>query len=212
MVAHGFRNPFRIRVRPGTSEVWVSDVGWKTYEEINRITSTTDTVVENFGWPCREGPVDQDAYSLLGLNLCAAARNPGAISKPTDPYLSYRLGSPPDATRCRGGAGGSVSGLDFLPTPTTYPTRLAGSLVFADYAVGCVWAMRLDGRGQPDPNSIETLARDEHAVDLEVAGDGLIYLLDIVRGEIRRIDSTHGPSPGGVPEARRSTTGRCPSR
>ncbi len=55
IIAHGLRNPFRITVRPGTNEIWTGDVGWTDWEEINRITSPTDSVVENFGWPCYEG-------------------------------------------------------------------------------------------------------------------------------------------------------------
>ena len=41
IVAHGFRNPFRITFRPGTSEVWVGDVGWNEWEEIDRIADPT---------------------------------------------------------------------------------------------------------------------------------------------------------------------------
>ncbi|HEX6868429.1 MAG TPA: PQQ-dependent sugar dehydrogenase, partial [Candidatus Limnocylindrales bacterium] len=37
IIAHGARNPFRFAIRPGTSEVWIGDVGWTTWEEINRI-------------------------------------------------------------------------------------------------------------------------------------------------------------------------------
>jgi glucose/arabinose dehydrogenase len=35
IIATGMRNPFRITTRPGTSEVWLGDVGWRTWEEIN---------------------------------------------------------------------------------------------------------------------------------------------------------------------------------
>jgi hypothetical protein len=34
---HGLRNPFRFAFRPGTNEVWAGDVGWNTWEEINRL-------------------------------------------------------------------------------------------------------------------------------------------------------------------------------
>ena len=37
IVAYGLRNPFRITVRPGTNEVWIGDVGWTTWEEVNRL-------------------------------------------------------------------------------------------------------------------------------------------------------------------------------
>ena len=43
------RNPFRFTFRPGTSELWVGDVGWSAWEEINRIISPTASPVSNFG-------------------------------------------------------------------------------------------------------------------------------------------------------------------
>ena len=36
IVAYGMRNPFRFTFRPGTSEIWFGDVGWNTWEEVNR--------------------------------------------------------------------------------------------------------------------------------------------------------------------------------
>src|SRR6187200_456244 len=54
IIAHGLRNPFRFTFRPGTNEVWLGDVGWETWEEVNRIANPTAGVL-NFGWPCIEG-------------------------------------------------------------------------------------------------------------------------------------------------------------
>src|SRR5262245_23474035 len=51
IIAYGLRNPFRITTRPNTSEVWVGDVGWNDWEEINRIVDPR-VGVSNFGWPC----------------------------------------------------------------------------------------------------------------------------------------------------------------
>ena len=70
IVAIGLRNPFRIAPRPGTSEIWVGDVGWATWEEIDRIGNPTDGVVDNFGWPCYEGNPRQGAYDSLDLTIC----------------------------------------------------------------------------------------------------------------------------------------------
>ncbi len=53
IVAYGFRNPFRFTFRPGTGEIWSGDVGWNTYEEINRTQNLAQ--VRNYGWPCYEG-------------------------------------------------------------------------------------------------------------------------------------------------------------
>ena len=55
IVAYGLRNPFRFTVRPGTNDIWLGDVGYNTWEEIDRISNPTDGTVRNFGWPCYEG-------------------------------------------------------------------------------------------------------------------------------------------------------------
>ncbi len=54
IVAYGLRNPFRFTVRPGTNELWIGDVGWAAWEEIDRHQNPT-AQVRNFGWPCYEG-------------------------------------------------------------------------------------------------------------------------------------------------------------
>src|SRR5690606_23299750 len=40
VVAHGARNPYRFKVRPGTDEVYIADVGRNHWEEINRAVPT----------------------------------------------------------------------------------------------------------------------------------------------------------------------------
>ena len=67
IVAHGLRNPFRFTMRPGTGDP-VGDVGWGTWEEIDRIGSTA--TLSNFGWPCYEGTGRQATYNNVNLNLC----------------------------------------------------------------------------------------------------------------------------------------------
>jgi glucose/arabinose dehydrogenase/PKD repeat protein len=69
IVAYGMRNPFRFTIRPGTNDLWIGDVGWNTWEEINR-DSDPLTTVSNFGWPCYEGVNPQPGYQSIGLNIC----------------------------------------------------------------------------------------------------------------------------------------------
>jgi glucose/arabinose dehydrogenase len=68
IVAYGLRNPFRFTFKPGSSEVWIGDVGWNDWEEINRIPNPTDALVENFGWPCLVGPVMKAAANKMPIN------------------------------------------------------------------------------------------------------------------------------------------------
>src|SRR4051794_34370515 len=72
IVAYGLRNPFRITQRPGTDELWIGDVGWNTWEEINRVPAPANTTASNFGWPCYEGAAAQGGYQGAGLSLCSS--------------------------------------------------------------------------------------------------------------------------------------------
>src|SRR6266496_5706983 len=47
IIGYGFRNPFRMIVKPGTNDVWVADVGSGTWEEIDRIPDITSA--RNYG-------------------------------------------------------------------------------------------------------------------------------------------------------------------
>lgn len=49
--AYGLRNPFTFSVQPGTGRLFVNDVGFKAWEEINDATIGG----KNFGWPAVEG-------------------------------------------------------------------------------------------------------------------------------------------------------------
>ena len=70
ILAYGLRNPFRITFRPGTNELWLGDVGWNAWEEINRITDVTDGFARNFAWPCYEGNFLQGGYDSANLDAC----------------------------------------------------------------------------------------------------------------------------------------------
>ena len=88
IIATGLRNPFRMTTRPGTSELWVGDVGWGTWEEVNRIAVGDDATAENFGWPCYEGAARQGGYDSANLNLCEALYAEGDAAR-TAPYYAY---------------------------------------------------------------------------------------------------------------------------
>ena len=58
------------RIRPGTNELWIGDVGWNTWEEIDRLDDPDRQRDANFGWPCYEGAGRRAATRRAGLNLC----------------------------------------------------------------------------------------------------------------------------------------------
>ena len=138
IVAYGLRNPFRLTARPGTNEIWVGDVGWTTWEEINRIQNPTAGVL-NFGWPCYEGEGRQPGYDSANLNLCESLYSLGAGAV-TPPLLTYNHSAlvVPGET-CPTGSS-SISGLAFY-NGGNYPAAYTGALFFADYSRECIWAM-----------------------------------------------------------------------
>ncbi len=55
--ALGLRNPFTFAFQPGTTRLFINDVGQSTWEEIN------DGVAgSNYGWPTTEGPTSNPAF------------------------------------------------------------------------------------------------------------------------------------------------------
>ena len=117
--AYGVRNPFRITVDPVTSEPFIGDVGWNTWEEINTGKGA------NFGWPCYEGgaaippesgsttSLQQSSYrtSTATSAACASlyAQGLGAVKAPTFSYDHS--------------AGGASANAGAFYAGTTYPAR-----------------------------------------------------------------------------------------
>jgi PKD repeat protein len=197
VIAHGVRNPFRFTFRPGTNELWVGDVGSGNWEEIDRITNPTDSVVDNLGWPCYEGPIRQSAYEALNANLCTNLYAAGSAAV-ASPYYAYQHSDQVVAGETCPTGTSSISGIVFAPDPGPYPTPYAGSLFFADYSRKCIWVMHKGTTGLPDKASIETFDAPAAApVDLEIGPGGDLFYVDLDGGTIRRIsysDSNHAPT------------------
>ncbi len=178
IVAYGFRNPFRMTFRPGTGELWAGDVGFATWEEIDRVPDVSR--VRNYGWPCFEGGVVQDGYAAAGLDACRALGQAATEA----PYFTYRHG---DALAGCPAGSSSISGLVFYDA-AAFPARYRGALFFADYSRDCIWAMLPGADGLPDPQRVETFeAGAAMPVDLQVGPDGALYYADVFGGTIQRI-------------------------
>ena len=203
IVAEGLRNPFRFTVRPGTNELWIGDVGWNKWEELNRVVDPGGSV-DNFGWPCYEGDptgsAKQGGYAGLGLNLCdglyaagASAvvapywstdhrgRSSRACSVSEDPLVSFQ--------------GSANSGVAFQGAGGAYPGSYApGGLFLANYARGCVWFLPPGNTGLPDPSAVSTFADFEIGageagpIAVERGPGGDLFWVDIVGGRIVRAD------------------------
>ena len=196
----GLRQPFRMTMRPGTNDLWIGDVGWNTWEEIDRVANPKALPIENFGWPCYEGVAKQPGYNALNLDICNTLYGSGAA---IPPYYKYNhTASVVSGDNCPTG-GSSVTGGAFYPASGgNYPSKYNGALFFADYTRRCIWVMLKGSNGLPDPTKIESFASGTTGayspVDL-VTGPGGRPLL---RGPRRRDDPAHPLLPGQPPARR----------
>ena len=187
IIGYGFRNPFRIAIRPGSSQVWVGDVGWRLTEEINIIPERGAGSAVNFGWPCYEGSGPQPSYQATGLAICEQLyADPGAV---TFPHFQYERGGfvRPGDDRC-GNANAALSGMAFYEGGS-YPDAYRGVLFFADYRRQCIWTMHPGPDGTPDPQDVRTFATvGALPVDVKQGPGGDIFYVDIGGGTIHRIE------------------------
>ncbi|MGN6200892.1 MAG: PQQ-dependent sugar dehydrogenase, partial [Solirubrobacterales bacterium] len=199
IISQGNRNPFRFTIQPGTSNLYIGDVGMDLWEEIDRFTlPPAGQSVPNFGWPCYEGG---PSGNLVQARWAAAEQeqnkpfcaflynNPSSV---TAPFFAYPHPQTPGyngrlftGDACLPWAGSAIAGLAFYdPTGVAaedlYPPKYRGALFFSDAARGCIWTMEEGAGGAPDPDTVANFAvREEgelfNAVDLVQGPDGAIY-------------------------------------
>jgi glucose/arabinose dehydrogenase len=208
-IAYGLRNPFRLTIRPGTNEVWVGDVGWNEWEEVNRIVQPTDATAENFGWPCYEGTGRQPGYDSANLALCEGLYSEGAGAA-TSPYRAYRHADRVvSGESCPTGTS-SIAGLDFYESGP-FPNSYDGALFFADYSRDCIWAMLPGANGLPNPDTIQTFgAQASNPVSLQIGPAGELFYPDFDGGTIRRVRYLPGNQPPTAVAEASPTSGPAP--
>ena len=193
IIAEGLRNPFRFTFRPGTDEIWVGDVGWDNWEEVDRITDSTPNNVVNFGWPCYEGTGRQPGYDSLDLDICETLYGQSNAVQP--PFMTYShsldIAPPDDCPPAVPPApvSSSITGLAFY-TGTAFPAAYQNALFGADYSRNCIWVMQAGSNGVPDPSTIQGFQPAAQApVGLKMGPDGALYYPNF-NGGIRRIRYT----------------------
>jgi glucose/arabinose dehydrogenase len=187
IIAYGLRNPFRFGTRPGTEQLWVGDVGWSTWEEIDKIADVNDAVAENFGWPCYEGNAAQSSYDGADLTLCESLYSAGGQ---TAPHYAYNHGAKVvGADGCATGSSSST-GIAF-ENGSNYPAAYSGALFFADSSRGCIWAMQRGGGTDPDPALISQFVGGAgQPVQLTTGPGGDLFWVDLAGGAVHRVTYT----------------------
>jgi len=183
IIAYGLRNPFRFDVRPGTQQLWVGEVGFNTWEEIDRIADIDDGVAENFGWPCYEGAARQPGYDATDVSSCESLYGVGQ----TGPFYQYNHNAKVVASDACATGSSSVSGIAF-ENGSNYPADYDGALFFADASRGCIWVMKRGGGVDPSPGQLSQFVGGAgQPVQVLTGPGGDIFYVDLQSGQLHRV-------------------------
>ncbi len=164
---YGVRNPFRFAIQPGSGDIWFGEVGWNTWEEVDRGIKGG-----NYGWPCYEGNSPQPFFQSNFPETCGSL----SASAVRFPYYTY------DHSQGSAAIGGPFY------NATAYPQQYRGNFFFGDYSGNYIKRIGFDAGN--NPTGVQPFATGVAApVSMEVGPDGLIYYLSFTSGEIRRIRS-----------------------
>ena len=166
--ARGLRNPFRMSLQPGTNQVFLGDVGWSAFEEINVAVRGA-----NLGWPCYEGLGHQGGYESKPTCQTLYAAGPTAVRMPLTSYAHDNLSA-------------AVVGGPFY-TGTAYPPLYRGAYFFGDYARGWIQFLNVDASNNLVSGPTTFGSDLPGPVDIQMLGDEQLYYIAINTGELRRI-------------------------
>ena len=180
--ALGFRNAFRFNFNPTTGQLYAGDVGWSSWEEVNRVVSGA-----NYGWPCREGNV----ATTYGCTPSSTA---------TNPLYTYAHNA---------SGAGSITGGAFASF-NAYPDAYDTSFFIGDYAQMWMKRLVLNASGTAVVSVQDFIPDSVWPVEITAGPDGNVYYLDIVFGTLNRLTHTTGNRRPVVTITRNPSSGLAP--
>ncbi len=165
----GLRNPFRIAADPETGRVFIGDVGWTRWEEIN-----TGDPGTNFGWPYYEGGEGENIITPGGYIDLPEGQEFLANGVETEPAI-IALNHNADGINAvimgdviRGGDLGLL---------------YEGDILFNDLGQGIVRRASVNADGEVTEVSVFTTGA-RYVVDMQQGPDGEMYYVNLAFGEI----------------------------
>ena len=166
---YGVRNPFRITVDDVTGQVYVGDVGWSAWEEINAAEAGA-----NFGWPFYEGSSGANAQTRQYQDLPEAAGF-YADNNATSSILAL--------SHAADGINAIVLG--DIYSGNQYPEEYQGDLFFNDLGQGIVRNISFDNDGNVAGVGTFTTGANV-VVQMVQSPDGYLYYVDLDDGTVGR--------------------------
>jgi glucose/arabinose dehydrogenase len=179
--SYGLRNPYTFALHPSIQEVFIGDVGWKTWEEIN-----IGSRGKNFGWPCYEGDRTHSAIqtsyqsSAETQRQCAVvyALGPDAVQDPLYAYHHSKIGA------------AIVVGSFYQGH--AYPSQYQGALFFTDFVEDWIRYLVFDpSTGQARTQDFAVHVSPEgNLTRIKSGPDGDLYYL-VYNGEASEVRRIH---------------------
>jgi glucose/arabinose dehydrogenase len=191
--AYGIRNSFGMAIDPVTGDLWDTENGENTYDEVNRVLPGF-----NSGWRPIMGPVTGDTEGTSDLfNM------PGAGLTYSDPEFSWK--SPPAVTAI------------VFPFGSALGTDYDGSALVGDYNFSSLYRFPLNAErtgfnlggfaglsdlvadSTEERNALRIGSGFNQITDLKVGPDGAVYVVSYGNGAVYRIVSNATPTPSPTP-------------